>query len=78
MRTDNKIPLTDIQARLNARTKDPDPQGEFDAAFYMWKHYCIRHNIHKRQFFSQTLNKGWLKREHADHFWNCITGLNHF
>ena len=78
MKQENKIPISDIRARLNERTKDPDPEGEFDAAFYMWKNYCLRHNIHKPQFFSQALQKGWLKREHADHFWTCLTGENPF
>ena len=78
MKTDNKITLIDIQNRLAQRTQDPDPEGAFDAAFYLWKHYCLRHKIHKTQFFSQALKKGWLKREHADHFWWCICKEDHF
>ncbi len=74
----NKIPLSDIQARIAERTNDSDPKGAFDAAFYLWKHYCLRHHIHKTQFFSQALKKGWLRREHADHFWWCLFKENHF
>ena len=78
MRAENKIPITELCARLNAHTPDPDPEGAFDAAFFMWRHYCLRHKIHKAQFFSQALQKGWLVREHADHLWSYITGENHF
>jgi len=78
MKQENKIPLIDIQHRIAKHTNDPDPEGAFDAAFYMWKQYCLRHQIHKRQFFSQALKKGWIRREHADHFWNCITGQDRF
>ena len=78
MRQDNKITLADIRNRIARRTKDPNPKGAFDAAFYMWKHYCLRHNIHKMQFFSQTLKKGWLKRTDADHFWWYLFKEEHY
>lgn len=78
MKQDNKITLAEFAARLQKRTNDPDSEGAFDAAFYMWKQYCLRHHIHKPQHFSQTLKKGWLRRDLADHFWWCITGENHF
>ena len=78
MHSENKIPLSQIQNRIAERTNDPDPKGAFEAAFYMWKWHCIRHQIHKRQFFSQVLQKGWLKREHADHFWACLFNENHY
>jgi hypothetical protein len=78
MKQENKIPISELIARLQAHTNDPEPESAFDAAFYMWKQYCLRHHIHKRQFFSQNLQKGWIRREHADHFWNCITGQERF
>ena len=78
MKAENKIPISELIARLQAHTPDPDPQGAFDAAFYMWKQYCLRHHIHKPQHFSQTLSKGWIRRDLADHFWWCITGESHF
>ena len=78
MISQNKIPLSTLRERLNTLTHDPDPETEFEAAFYMWSHYCLRHHIHSRQFFSQALHKGWIKREYADHFWLIITGENHF
>lgn len=78
MKSENKIPIPDIRSRLASRINDPNPEGAFDAAWYMWKKYCLRHGIHKQQFFSQNLKKGWISREHANHFWWCMTGENHY
>ena len=78
MKTENKVLISDIRTRLHKRMKFDNPKEAFEKAWYMWKQYCLRHHIHKSQFFSQTLKKGWIRREHADHFWWCMTDENHF
>jgi hypothetical protein len=78
MKPENKIPLILIQNLLAQYTNDPDPEGVFDAAWYMWKRYCYRHHIHDIPFFAQTRKKGWLTRAQANQFWKYMTGKKRF
>ena len=78
MKPENKIPIPDIRSRLAQRINDPDPEGAFDAAWYMWRQYCKRHRIHNSSFFSQALKKGWLQRTNVDHFWRYIFNQEHY
>ncbi len=78
MKPENKIPIPDIRSRLSQRINDSDPEGAFDAAWYMWRQYCRRHRIHNSPFFSQALQKGWLQRTDADHFWWYLFKEEHY
>jgi len=78
MKSDNKITLNAFRTRMQERMNYEDLDEAFDNGWYMWKHYCLRHNLHKKQFFSQTLKKGWFKRADADHFWWFLFKEEHY
>ena len=78
MKSENKIPISDIRSRLSQIINVPYPEEAFDALWYGWKKYCLRHKIHNSSFFSQALKKGWLQRADVDHFWWYIFNQEHY
>ena len=59
MRTDNKIPLSEVHHLLNLRCKEEVPKSHFEDLLWCWRRY-----VHK----TRAGKDGWLSRRNTTSF----------
>ena len=75
------IYLVDIRDELQSFMHYDDITTKFLDLWGAWMNYCLRHKLRSRVFFTEAMQRGWLKRSDAEslcmymhngHFWNCL------